>query len=388
MTHLTINGNPIDVPTGTTVLRAAEKLGITIPTLCDHPDLTPYGGCRLCLVEVKGARGLAASCALAATEGMEVTTESTQLTEARRGILELLLYGYHDSGYADGQKEETQFMRWVRHYGLDPAQHQAPQPYHPVDSDSNPVVWVDMNKCILCNRCIRACAEVQGRFVWALTERGFSSHIMAGAGAGMLPGRCESCGACVAYCPTGALDNKPSIGAGVPDKLVTTTCSYCGVGCQFDLNIKDGKIIRVTSNPQAPVNGMHLCVKGRYGYDYVHHPERLTKPKVRRYLLAGMEKKEMREQRGENGESRTGQPISNHRLSTHPIPAPWDWVETDWETALNITASKLRATRDNFGPDSVGILTSAKCTNEENYLMNKLARQVIGTNNLDHCARL
>jgi formate dehydrogenase major subunit/formate dehydrogenase alpha subunit len=177
----------------------------------------------------------------------------------------------------------------------------------------------------------------------------------------MLEARCESCGACVAYCPTGALDNKMSVDAGKPDKVVMTTCTYCGVGCQLDLNVKDNKIIRVTSSPNAPVNGMHLCVKGRYGYDFVHHSDRLKRPRVREYLLEGKERKE-----GNRG----------------------NWGEVDWETALNITARKLREARDTFGPDSVGVLTSAKCLNEENYLMNKFARQVLGTNNIDHCARL
>jgi len=152
------------------------------------------------------------------------------------------------------------------------------------------------------------------------------------------------------------------MGLGIPDRLVTTTCGYCGVGCQFDLNIKDGKVIRVTSNPKAPVNGMHLCVKGRYGYDYIHHADRLLKPRVRRYLL-------------ENGKRQVDGP-------------GWEWVETDWETALEISAGKLSEVRAQYGSDSIGILTSAKCTNEENYLMNKLARQVIGTHNIDHCARL
>jgi formate dehydrogenase major subunit/formate dehydrogenase alpha subunit len=239
--------------------------------------------------------------------------------------------------------------------------------YAAVGSDPNPFVWVDLNKCILCARCMRACAEVQGRFVWGVAERGFESRIVAGADTTMLEARCESCGACVAYCPTGALDNKMSMDAGQPDKKVMTTCTYCGVGCQFDLNVKDnggqGRIIRVTSNPNAPVNGMHLCVKGRYGYDFVHHPDRLTKPMVRKYLLAGSG---IRDQGSERGE----------------------WVEVDWDTALNITAKKLAGARDNFGSDSVGVLASAKCLNEENYLMNKFARQVIGTNNIDHCARL
>jgi predicted molibdopterin-dependent oxidoreductase YjgC len=152
-----------------------------------------------------------------------------------------------------------------------------------------------------------------------------------------------------------------SIGLGTPDKVVTTTCTYCGVGCQFDLNIKDNQVIRVTSNPEAPVNGIHLCVKGRYGYDFIHHPERLTRPMVRRYLLDGADRPEgMRS----------------------------DWVAVDWDTALDITARQLSRLSDSYGPDSIGVLTSAKCLNEENYLMNKLARQVLGTNNIDHCARL
>jgi formate dehydrogenase major subunit/formate dehydrogenase alpha subunit len=158
---------------------------------------------------------------------------------------------------------------------------------------------------------------------------------------------------------------------GHPDKLVTTTCTYCGVGCQIDLNVKDGEIIRVTSNQNAPVNGMHLCVKGRYGYDFVHHPERLTKPMVRKYLLDEV-------QTTVDGKE---PPSFVDRRSS-------DWVEVDWDTALTITAQKLRHARDTFGPDSVGVLTSAKCLNEENYLMNKFARQVVGTNSIDHCARL
>jgi predicted molibdopterin-dependent oxidoreductase YjgC len=196
--------------------------------------------------------------------------------------------------------------------------------------------------------------------VWGVAGRGEDAHIIAGAGVNMLEGRCESCGACVAYCPTGALDNKMALDFGHPDKKVTTTCTYCGVGCQLDLNVKDNRIIRVTSNPEAPVNGMHLCVKGRYGYDFVHHPDRLTQPRVRQYLLDGN-------------------------------PRPVDrgpWVEVDWDTALAISAKKLATTRDTYGADSVGVMTSAKCTNEENYLMNKFARQVIGTNSIDHCARL
>jgi len=358
MISLTINNQTVEVPEGTTVLRAAEKAGITIPTLCDHKDLTPFGGCRLCVVEIQGARVPMTACTLPVTQGMVVQTETPALIQSRRVILELLLSNYYDAGYAEGS--ETQFTHWVKHYGIDIKAAMMKSARHPINQDPNPFVWVDLNKCILCTRCVRACAEVQGRFVWSTAERGFNTHIVAGADTDMLSARCESCGACVAYCPTGALNNKMSVDLGHPDKVVTTTCTYCGVGCQFDLNVKDNQIIRVTSNPESAVNGMHLCVKGRYGYDFVHHPERLTRPLVRKYLLDGT-----------------------------PKPAGrGEWVEVDWDTALNLTARKLSETRDTYGADSVGVLTSAKCLNEENYLMNKLARQVVGTNNIDHCARL
>ncbi len=362
MISLTIDGRPVEAPEGSTVLQAARAHGITIPTLCDHPALKPLGACRLCVVEVEGARLPQVACTQPATNGMVVRTETPALAEARRAVLELLLSNYHDAGYATGHAAETEFEHWVQHYG---AQAAATPPRAAIDSDPNPMVWVDMNKCILCKRCVRACAEVQGRFVWASAERGFQTVIVPGNGTTMLEARCESCGACVAFCPTGALDNKPSMGAPQVDRLVTTTCAYCGVGCQFDLNVSDasegGRVVRVTSNPTAAVNGMALCVKGRYGYEYIHHADRLTRPRVRRYLLDGRP-------RGPEGRG--------------------EWVEVDWDTALTIAASQLRGARDTYGPDSVGVLTSAKCLNEENYLMNKLARQVIGTNAIDHCARL
>jgi len=357
---ITINGERYEVEAGLTLLRAAQKAGVPIPALCDHPDLTPYGGCRLCDVEIKGARVPTAACSITVTEGMDVQTETPDLIEARRHLLELLLSNYHDSGYTTNHPNELSQL--CERYGVAMGKYSRKQPRYPVNVDPNPFVWVDLNKCILCTRCIRACTEIQGRRVWGLAKRGFESRIVAGADVPMLQARCESCGACAAYCPTGALDHKMIMEVGQADRRVTTTCSYCGVGCNFDLLVRDGKVVGVDSNPNAPVNGMALCVKGRYGFDYVHHPDRLMKPQVRRYLLEG------------GAKSREG--------------AAWDWVETDWETALQLSADKLRAARDTSGPDSIGILTSAKCTNEENYLMNKLARQVLGTHNIDHCARL
>jgi len=362
MTIVTINGQSIEVPAGKTVLEAAQQAGITIPTLCYHKDLSPYGGCRLCLVEVKGARLPMASCTMPATDGMVVETESPRLTDARRTVLKLLLSAYYDrkDNAADGR--ENELIHWAEQYGIDVAEAVSKKPRYEINVDPNPFIYIDMNKCILCGRCVRACAEVQGRFVWGLSERGYDSKVVAGLDEPLLNARCESCGSCVAYCPTGALENKLSIGMGKADKVINTICPYCGVGCTVDLNVKDGKIIRVTSSSEGAVNGMRLCVKGRYGYDFVHHPDRLTKPMVREYLL----KDGIRTKGASRGK----------------------WVEVDWETALSITARKFADVRDSDGSDSIGVLTSAKCTNEENYLMNKFARQVVGTNNIDHCARL
>ncbi len=362
MITLKINGKTYRTQEGKTVLEIANDEGIIIPTLCYHKDLTPYGGCRLCVVDVKGALRPTTACTLPAEDGMDIQTDTAEIIESRKTVLKLLLSTYYDAGYAANDSRENELIYWSNYYGLDVPSLSAGTPRYAVDSDPNPFVWVDLNKCILCNRCIRACAEIQGRFVWGLSKRGYETHISAGADGTMLEARCESCGACVAYCPTGALDNKMSVGLGTPDKIVTTTCTYCGVGCTIDLNIKDNRIIRVTSNPNGAVNGMHLCVKGRYGFDFVHHKDRLTDPMVREYLLKGSER-----------------PAKSDR---------GNWVKVSWDTALCIVSEKLIQTRDTYGADSIGILTSAKCTNEENYLMNKFARQVIGTNNVDHCARL
>ncbi len=361
---LTINGNPFEVPQGMTILKAAQMHGITVPTLCYHKDLSPTGNCRICVVEVAKQRFLQAACVTPVWEGMEIQTHSERAVNSRRKTLELMLANHPQdclvcdaSGSCELQDLAYEYEVKVPEWGYKGTRYVK-------DSDPNPFVRVDLNKCILCRRCVLACAEIQVRNVWGVANRGFEEKIVAGADTTMLDARCESCGQCVAYCPTGALTNKMSYGLGRAHqvKKVTTTCTYCGVGCQFDLDVKDNRIIGVSSNPNAPVNGMALCVKGRYGYDFVHHADRLTRPKVRRYLLEGGTK------------SRQG--------------SGWDWVETDWETALTITADKLRMVRDTAGPDSIGVLTSAKCLNEENYLMNKLARQVIGTNNIDHCARL
>lgn len=372
MVKLKINGHLIDVNEGLTVLQAAETLGIHIPTLCYHKDLSAYGGCRLCVVEVRGARLPMTSCNLPVATGLIVQTESPALTRYRQAVLRMLLSNFYDAGYTRGNGKpdidlDSELAHWCRLYQVDLRSEMAPRPFHPVDSDPNPFVWVDKNKCIQCTRCVRACAEIQGRFVWSQSHRGYQARIVAGADATMLASRCESCGACVEYCPTGALANKMSVSAGPADQLVRTTCGYCAVGCQLDLNVKDdtpgGRLLRVTSHKDeslSSVNRRHLCLKGRYGYEYVHHPQRHTRPRVRQYLLD-----EAPRQRG------------SRRL-----------VETDWDTALELAARGLSGIRQAYGGASLGLLASGRCLNEEIFLMGKLARQVLGSSNVDCSANL
>ena len=368
--NITLNGKQIETQPGQTILDVAREYDVRIPTLCYHKDLTATGNCRMCVVDVKGARFLQAACVTQVWDGMEIETESEKAIASRKLSLELMLANHSPNCATCDVSGECDLQDLAYEYQVDAPEWGTKGTRYPVDSDPNPFIRVDFNKCILCRRCVLACAEVQVRDVWGVAQRGFEEIIVAGAGTTMLDARCESCGQCVAYCPTGALSNKMSYGQGIARarqiSKVTTTCPYCGVGCQFDLVIKHKKIIGVSSHPDAPVNGMALCVKGRYGYDFVHHPDRLKKPRVRKYLIDGKKKSS----------------VVNRQSSD------WDWIETDWDTALDITAGKLREARDTHGPDSVGVLTSAKCLNEENYLMNKLARQVIGTNNIDHCARL
>jgi len=362
--NITLNGKKIEAQAGQSILTVAREHEVRIPTLCYHKDLSPTGNCRICVVEVKGSRFLQAACVTQVWDGMEIETDSEKAIASRKLSLSLMLANHPQDCITCEASGECELQDLAYEYQVDAPPWGSKGARYPVDSDPNPFIRVDMNRCILCRRCVLACAEIQVRDVWGVAQRGFEEVIVAGADTAMLEARCESCGQCVAYCPTGALSNKMSYGKGRKHQVekVSTTCAYCGVGCQLDLNVREGKIIGVSSNPMAPVNGLALCVKGRYGYDFVHHPERLKKPRVRRYLL---EKK-------------------SKRLKGKA----WDWVETDWDTALDITTSKLREVRDTQGADSIGVLTSAKCLNEENYLMNKLARQVIGTNNIDHCARL
>ena len=362
MLTLTINGQQLTAQQGQTVLEVARETKIDLPTLCYHPDLSPVGSCRMCLVDVNGFDHPMAACKLPVVHGMAVSTQTPRITELRRMTLAMLLSHYVPNPTEPSSRNELLLL--ARQYNVEVPPEWQVERRHKSDSDPHPLIRVDLNQCILCARCIRACAEVQGRFVWHLAERGAATQIVAGMGGTMHEARCESCGACAAYCPTGAIVDRRVLALGEPERLVRTTCGYCGVGCQFDLNVKDGRVVHVTSSPDAPVNGMSLCVKGRYGFDYLHHQDRLTRPRVRQYLVEGQT------------------PTSPQVAKASP------WIETDWDTAHRIVTERLTRVRAESGPDAIGLLASAKCTNEENYVVQKLARQVIGTHNIDHCARL
>lgn len=375
--ELTINDKKVTAPVGSTILEAARLAGIQIPTLCHHPDLSNVGACRLCVVSVERARGLQTACTTPVAAGMVVHTESQEARETRKFVLEMLLTDHPNDCMTCEVNGDCELQDLVYDHGLEWPEHGGKRHAYKIDSDPNPFVFVDRNKCILCDRCVRACAEIQNRDVWNFARRGFETRLVAGADQFMLDAHCESCGQCVAYCPVGALHDKMSLGLGRFNQStkVRTTCSYCGVGCTFDLNARDGRIVRVTSAEDAQVNGLSLCVKGRYGYDYVHHPDRLTRPLVRARWLADVE------ERLKTGDWKLLDAQSQ-------VPTPDDFVETDWDTALNLVASRFAETKRIHGGDAFGVLASAKCTNEENYLFSKFTRQILSTNTIDHCARL
>ena len=350
--NVTINGQSIEAQAGQTILEVAESAGIKIPTLCHHPALAPIGACRLCLVEVARQRTLQPACTFQVTEGMEVQTHSPKVEEARRFVLELILSDHPLDCMTCEQAGNCELQDLAYEYGIQQTRFPGVQHEYEVD-DSNPFYVRDYNKCVLCRRCVRACAEFNGVEAIGVIQRGFESKIGAPFDGLMQDSVCEFCGMCVEVCPTGALvpRMRQHQGRSWEFTKVATTCPYCGVGCQFYLNVKDGRIVDVTSKWNAPANHGWTCVKGRFGWDFVHHPDRLTTPMVRREKGGELE-------------------------------------EVSWEEALDFVATRFNDIREKHGPGALGALSSAKCTNEENYVVQKFARGVMGTNNVDHCARL
>jgi len=338
---LTINGQEVEARKGMTVLEAAEAAGIYIPTLCSDPDLEPYGACRLCVVEIERMRGLPTACTTPATDGMVVHTETPAVNQVRCTAVELLIADHPSDCLTCPQNQRCELQKVAAYLGITHQPFGKTTRVLPVDT-SNPFFDRDLNYCILCGKCVRVCDEILGIGAIALTFRGYSSKVATFGDGPIIDSNCVSCGECVVHCPVGALTPK---GAKQPTREVQTTCPYCGVGCQIYLGTRNNQIISVRGKREGTVNKGSLCVKGRFGIpEFVHHPDRLTTPLVRR-----------------NG----------------------NLEEANWDEALDLVASKL----GNY-KDQVAVISSAKCTNEENYVIQKFARAVLTTNNVDHCARL
>ena len=347
---LTIDGREVSVPQGWTVLQAANKAGVRIPTLCQVWELTPCSACRICLVEVEGARNLVPACSFPAAAGAKVRTKTPRVLNARKLVMELILSDHPLDCMTCEKTGSCQLQDLAYEMGLAGSRLKGEQHRYGVDT-ANPFIVRDYNKCVLCERCTRICDEVQGSCAIEYAHRGFETRVGVPYHRSLTESDCVFCGQCVSVCPVGALAEKSRVGRGREWEFrkVKTICSYCGVGCTLVLNVKDGEIVRVTSDRATGVNRGNLCVKGRFGFDYVHSPERLAHPLIR-------EGKSLR-------------------------PASWD-------EALDRVAGDLKRIKDRYGPDSIGVLVSAKCTNEENYVLQKMARAALGTNNVDHCARL
>ncbi len=345
MIKLMIDGKTLSVPDGTTVLDAARRFHINIPTLCHHPKLTPFGGCRLCLVEIKGIPRPVTSCTTPAAEGMEVTTTSPNLESLRKTVLELILSDHPNDCMICERAGDCTLQELAYFYGIRKNRFSGERRTYS-KRDGNPFIERDMEKCILCGRCVKVCDEVEGVAAIDFAYRGFKSKICPPYEKDL---NCEFCGQCVAVCPTGALTGKAwkQRGRQKDVREVDTTCAYCGCGCSLTLHVQGNEVIRVTSREDT-LNEGWLCVKGRFGYNFINSPERLKKPLIRK----------------------------DGKLE-----------EASWETALDYVAGRLKDVRDKYGPNAIAGLSSARCTNEENYLFQKFIRGVIGTNNVDHCAR-
>jgi formate dehydrogenase alpha subunit len=338
---LSIDGIRVEAREGTTVLEAAQAGGIYIPTLCADPDLEPYGACRLCLVEIEGVEGLPASCMTPVAEGMVVRTDTSYVNEVRRRIVELLLSDHPDNCLICPKNQHCELQKVAAYVGIDQQRFRKLERPPLIDS-SNPFFTRDSSKCILCGKCVRVCNEVQGLAALEVFNDGLSSKVIAVGDRPIVESICESCGQCVAKCPTGALMPK---NFRWPTREIKTVCPYCGVGCGIYLAIRGNEVVGVRGDPENPVNRGSLCVKGQFGLEFINHPDRLTSPLIRR-----------------NGE----------------------FSQASWDEALDLVASKLAK----YKGDEIAAISSAKCTNEENYLVQKFARVVLGTNNIDHCARL
>jgi formate dehydrogenase major subunit len=350
---LTIDGNDVTVPEGTTVLRAAALAGTNIPKLCATDSLEPFGSCRLCLVEIEGMKGLPASCTTEARAGMKVTTQNKKIADVRRNVMELYISDHPLDCLTCPTNGDCELQDMAGAVGLREVRYgYAGENHLDAEKDtSNPYFTFDPSKCIVCSRCVRACEEVQGTFALTIQGRGFESKVSASQNQPFLDSECVSCGACVQACPTATLTENSIIDAGKPEHSVVTTCAYCGVGCSFRAEMKGQEVVRMMPNKDGHANHGHSCVKGRFAFGYATHKDRIKKPMIR-----------------------------------ETIHEPWR--EVSWEEAFTFTADKIKSIQAKYGKGSVGGITSSRCTNEETYLVQKLVRAAFGNNNVDTCARV
>ena len=346
MAQAVINNQPCDFTEGISILEAARAIGVEIPTLCHDERLRPIGSCRMCLVHLKGKPRPVTACNTPLAAGSVISTHTAALENERRMLLKMLAQDHPGQGLREAP--EKPFYKYALRYGLTESDFNGSHQADLLD-DSHPYIHVDMSQCIVCYRCVRICDELQGQFVWQVLGRGHGTQIVPDSGTTLRESSCVGCGACVDACPSGALEDKSVLAREQATKWTRTTCAYCGTGCEMSVGTNQNQIVVIKPLPDAPVSQGHLCVKGRYAFDFVSAADRITQPMVR----------------------------NNDR-----------WLQVTWDDAVAVTAKQLQRILEEHGPDSIGILGSARGTNEENYLAQKFARVVIGTNNIDCCARV
>jgi formate dehydrogenase major subunit len=350
---LEIDGHSVTVNAGSSVMRAAAEAGISIPKLCATDSLEPFGSCRMCLVQIEGARGYPASCTTPVAEGMKVCTQNDKLANIRRGIAELYISDHPLDCLTCAANGDCELQDTVGQVGLREVRYGFEGENH-LDAEkdtSNPYFTFDPAKCIVCSRCVRACEETQGTFALTIDGRGFESTVSPSQNQDFMDSECVSCGACVQACPTATLMEKSVIDHGVPEHSTITTCAYCGVGCSFRAEMKGEQLVRMVPDKNGQANHGHSCVKGRFAFGYATHKDRITTPMVRDKISEA-------------------------------------WREVSWEEAIQFAADKLKQIQAKYGKDSIGGITSSRCTNEETYLVQKLIRAGFGNNNVDTCARV
>lgn len=358
--NLIINGKAVQVAEETSLMRAAMEIGADVPKLCATDSLDAFGSCRICMVEIEGRKAPVAACHTPVVEGMVINTESGNLTRWRKNLVELYMTDHPLDSLSSATKTKTgadcELQEIARVYDLTDVRypkHQEKNHLHLAEQkdESNPYFTFDSSKCIVCSRCVRACDEIQGTLALTIEGRGFDSRVSVDMGSNFLDSSCVSCGACVQACPTEALIEKSVINFGLGEKKTVTTCAYCGVGCSFEAHTQGDKVVRMLPYKDGKANHGHSCVKGRFAWEYATHEDRIIEPMIRESIED-------------------------------------EWRKVSWEEAIGFTADKIKSIQKKYGINAVGGITSSRCTNEENYLVQKLVRAVFQNNNVDTCARV